>query len=252
MRARYPDVEGVVVRDGVRVGYDVYGEPGRPTLVLLTSWAIVHARQWKAQIPYLARHFRVIAVEGRGNGRADRPDDEAAYADDEYVADVLAVMDATDTDAPCSSGCRWGPGTRCSSPPATPIARRASSRWARCSRLRNLPTSRTSSPATRAGGSSTGTTGSPTTRASSSSSWRGLPGAALPQAPRGRRQLGAGHRRPDPRSHPQRPGAAHGRRRRGDLPRGALPRPGPARHRGHDRASGQPGRRSPAGPVGSW
>jgi pimeloyl-ACP methyl ester carboxylesterase/predicted glycosyltransferase len=98
MRARYPDVEGVVERDGVRVGYDVYGEAGRPTLVLLTSWAIVHARQWKAQIPYLARHFRVIAVEGRGNGRADRPDDEAAYADDEYVADCLAAMDATGTD----------------------------------------------------------------------------------------------------------------------------------------------------------
>ncbi|MCW2635369.1 MAG: alpha/beta fold hydrolase [Blastococcus sp.] len=97
MRARYPDVQGVVERDGVRVGYDVYGEPGTPTLVLLTSWAIVHARQWKAQIPYLARHFRVITVEGRGNGRADRPDREEAYADDEYVADVLAVMDETAT-----------------------------------------------------------------------------------------------------------------------------------------------------------
>src|SRR4051794_8159674 len=106
MRARYPDIEGVVERDGVRVGYDVYGdvhgevpgEPGRPTLVLLTSWAIVHARQWKAQIPYLARHFRVVVVEGRGNGRADRPDDENAYGDDEYVADVLAVLDATGTE----------------------------------------------------------------------------------------------------------------------------------------------------------
>src|SRR5829696_5933891 len=98
MRARQPDVEGVVERDGVRVGYDVYGEPGRPTVVLLTSWAIVHARQWKAQIPYLARHFRVLAVEGRGNGRADRPDDAAAYGDEDYVADVLAAMDATGTE----------------------------------------------------------------------------------------------------------------------------------------------------------
>ena len=98
MRARYPDAEDVVVRDGVRVGYDVYGDADRPTVVLLTSWAIVHARQWKAQIPYLARHFRVIAIEGRGNGRADRPADESAYADAEYVADALAVLDATGTD----------------------------------------------------------------------------------------------------------------------------------------------------------
>ena len=96
MRARTPDREGTVERDGVRVGYDVYepsdGPAGR-CLVLLTSWAIVHARQWKAQVPYLSRHFRVIAVEGRGNGRADRPDREEAYADDEYVEDVRAVMD---------------------------------------------------------------------------------------------------------------------------------------------------------------
>jgi pimeloyl-ACP methyl ester carboxylesterase len=94
MRAREPDHEGVVERDGVRVGYAVYGE-GEPTILLLTSWAIVHARQWKAQVPYLARRFRVIAVEGRGNGRADRPVTAEAYGDREYVDDAIAVLDAT-------------------------------------------------------------------------------------------------------------------------------------------------------------
>ena len=97
MRAREPDVEGVVERDGVRIGYEVHGAGG-PPIVLLTSWAIVHARQWKAQVPYLARFFRVITVEGRGNGRADRPRDAAAYADREYVEDAVAVMDATGVD----------------------------------------------------------------------------------------------------------------------------------------------------------
>ncbi|MCW2702435.1 MAG: alpha/beta fold hydrolase [Blastococcus sp.] len=108
MRARYPDVEGEIERDGVRVGYDVYGGPTRPCLVLLTSWAIVHARQWKAQVPYLARHFRVITVEGRGNGRADRPDREEAYADDEYVDDVLAVMEETGTERAVLVGLSMG------------------------------------------------------------------------------------------------------------------------------------------------
>jgi pimeloyl-ACP methyl ester carboxylesterase/predicted glycosyltransferase len=93
MRAREPDDTGFVERDGVKVPYEVFGS-GEPTIVLLTSWAIVHARQWKAQVPYLARHFRVITVEGRGNGAADRPTDPGAYADREYVEDAVAVLDA--------------------------------------------------------------------------------------------------------------------------------------------------------------
>ena len=97
MRAREPDYEGLVERDGVRVGYDVFGA-GEPTILLLTSWAIVHARQWKAQVPYLARRFRVITVEGRGNGRADRPVTAEAYSDREYVDDAIAVLDATGVD----------------------------------------------------------------------------------------------------------------------------------------------------------
>jgi pimeloyl-ACP methyl ester carboxylesterase/predicted glycosyltransferase len=94
MRAREPDHEGVVDRDGVRIGYAVFGE-GEPAILLFTSWAIVHARQWKAQVPYLARRFRVIVVEGRGNGRADRPVTAEAYGDREYVDDAIAVLDAT-------------------------------------------------------------------------------------------------------------------------------------------------------------
>ena len=97
MRAREPDYEGVVERHGVRVGYAVFGE-GEPTILLFTSWAIVHARQWKAQVPYLARRFRVITVEGRGNGRADRPVTAEAYSDREYVDDAIAVLDATGVD----------------------------------------------------------------------------------------------------------------------------------------------------------
>jgi pimeloyl-ACP methyl ester carboxylesterase len=97
MRARESDYEGVVERDGVRVGYDVYGA-GEPTIVLLTSWAITNAQQWKGQVPYLARHFRVITVEGRGNGRADRPGTEQAYSDQNYVDDAIAALDATGVD----------------------------------------------------------------------------------------------------------------------------------------------------------
>src|SRR5271155_592110 len=109
-RARYPDHEGYVERDGVRVFYEVYGE-GEPTVLLLPTWSIVHSRFWKAQIAYLARHCRVITFDGRGNGRSDRPVGAAAYHPDEFALDALAVMDATATEraslVSLSCGARW-------------------------------------------------------------------------------------------------------------------------------------------------
>jgi pimeloyl-ACP methyl ester carboxylesterase len=50
------------------------------------------------QIPYLARHCRVLTFDGRGNGRSDRPAGVAAYLEDEFAADTLAVMDAAGTE----------------------------------------------------------------------------------------------------------------------------------------------------------
>jgi pimeloyl-ACP methyl ester carboxylesterase/predicted glycosyltransferase len=93
-RARYPDSSGYAKRDGVRLYYEVYGS-GEPTIFLLPTWSIIHSRHWKMQIPYLARHCRVITFDGRGNGRSDRP--AAGYDEREFAADALAVMEATGT-----------------------------------------------------------------------------------------------------------------------------------------------------------
>lgn len=93
-RARYPDSTGYVQRDGVRLYYEVYGS-GEKTVLLLPTWSIIHSRQWKMQIPYLARHCRVLTFDGRGNGRSDRP--AAGYEESQFAADALAVMDATGT-----------------------------------------------------------------------------------------------------------------------------------------------------------
>src|SRR5918996_3121215 len=96
-RARYPDREGYVERDGVRLFYEVYGS-GERTVLLLPTWSIVHSRVWKMQIPYLARHVRVLTFDPRGNGRSDRPPGPDAYLEEEFAADALAVMDATATE----------------------------------------------------------------------------------------------------------------------------------------------------------
>ncbi len=92
MRARPPDQEGYVERDDIRLWYEVHGS-GDVTVLLIPGWALP-SRAWKAQVPYLARHFRVIAYDPRGTGRSDRPLGTAAYALEHHVADALAVMDA--------------------------------------------------------------------------------------------------------------------------------------------------------------
>ena len=94
-RAMAPDTSGYVTRDGVRLYWETYGS-GEPTVLLLPTWSIIHSRHWKMQIPYLARHCRVVTFDGRGNGRSDRP--EEGYGEREFAADALAVMDATATD----------------------------------------------------------------------------------------------------------------------------------------------------------
>jgi pimeloyl-ACP methyl ester carboxylesterase/predicted glycosyltransferase len=96
-RARYPDEDGFIERDGVRVFYERYGD-GEPTVLFLPTWSVIHSRGWKLQIPYFARHFRVLTFDGRGNGRSDRPRRRDAYREEEFAADALAVMDATDTE----------------------------------------------------------------------------------------------------------------------------------------------------------
>lgn len=97
MRARYPDVEGFIERDGIRVAYEVYGK-GEPTIMLVPTWQIVHSRLWKPQIPYLSRHGRVVTFDPRGNGRSDRPTTSEAYSTRQMAADIVPVLDATSTD----------------------------------------------------------------------------------------------------------------------------------------------------------
>jgi pimeloyl-ACP methyl ester carboxylesterase/predicted glycosyltransferase len=96
MRARQPIHDGYVERHGVKIFYEVFGT-GEPTVLLLPTWSIIHSRQWKMQIPYLSRHCRVVTFDGRGNGRSDRPSEPEAYAESEFAADAIAVMDATQT-----------------------------------------------------------------------------------------------------------------------------------------------------------
>ena len=92
MRARLPDSQGHVRVGETDIAYEVHGD-GTPTLLLLPTWTIIHSRFWKAQVPYLARHHRVVTFDGPGNGASDRPLEPDAYS-------VEAASEAALAEAP--------------------------------------------------------------------------------------------------------------------------------------------------------
>jgi len=96
-RALEPGDGGFAESGGVRIAYEVFGS-GPETVLLLSPWAVIHSRFWKLQVPYLARHFRVVTYDARGNGRSDRPQTPDAYGQRITAGDALAVMDAAGVD----------------------------------------------------------------------------------------------------------------------------------------------------------
>ncbi len=109
MRARYPDSDGFVDRNGAKVYYEVYENEG-PTILLAQTWQTCHSRHWKMQIPYLSRHFRVVTYDPVGNGNSDRSSVVERYTTKEVIADAIAVLDATETESCVAAGVSMGGG----------------------------------------------------------------------------------------------------------------------------------------------
>ena len=144
MRARYPDHEGFVERDGVKVAYEVYGEGG-PAVFLVPASPITHARSWKGLIPFLSRHLTVVTTDGRGTGRSDRPHERERYGPDEIEADMRGVLDAAGVaPRPSSSPTVTPRRGRCGSPPTIPTWSPGSWPSRRASRSRPGTTTRSS------------------------------------------------------------------------------------------------------------
>jgi pimeloyl-ACP methyl ester carboxylesterase/predicted glycosyltransferase len=93
VRACEPDSAGHVEVDGVRLAWESFNDRADTTVLFVPIDTCVDSRAWKAQVPYLAQHHRVVTVDPPGNGRSGRSLDPAAYGDLALVADTLAVMD---------------------------------------------------------------------------------------------------------------------------------------------------------------
>ena len=79
--------------DGIDLHYDVTGSG--PALVLLHG-SVLSRAIWRGlgYLGPLAQEHTVIRVDLRGHGRSGTPHDPAAYTQDVFVADLLAVLDA--------------------------------------------------------------------------------------------------------------------------------------------------------------
>ncbi len=98
MRAKLPEFEGKIDRDGVMLHYEVYGKGDHTILFLVPWWPLIDSRCYKAQIPYFSERFQCVTYDPRGNGKSDRPTDPEVYGLQTHLNDALAVLDAVGVD----------------------------------------------------------------------------------------------------------------------------------------------------------
>lgn len=93
----------IFVRDG--------GNPDGPPILFIHGFLFssdVFEAQFRGP---LAGTYRLVAMDVRGHGRSDKPDDEAAYSDPRVIADdVAGVVDTLGLDRPVVVG--WSMGSR--------------------------------------------------------------------------------------------------------------------------------------------
>jgi pimeloyl-ACP methyl ester carboxylesterase len=83
-----PSQSGYAPINGIQIWYASFGR-GEP--VLLLHGGLANSNYWGHQVPVLARHYRVIAVDSCGHGRSSH--DDRPYGYDLMASDVLGLMD---------------------------------------------------------------------------------------------------------------------------------------------------------------
>ena len=97
--------EGYADSDGVKIHYVTTGKG--PLVVMLHGFPD-YWYTWRDQIPVLAKHFQVVAVDLRGYNKSDQPEGVANYAVDKLVGDVAAVVKHFKHDKAVIVGHDWG------------------------------------------------------------------------------------------------------------------------------------------------
>jgi epoxide hydrolase 4 len=100
-----PLKEGYVDSNGVKIHYV---EEGKGPLVVLIHGFPDFWYSWHDQMPALAEHFHVVAIDQRGYNLSDKPDKVEDYAMPKLVGDVEAVLKHFNQPKAVIVGHDWG------------------------------------------------------------------------------------------------------------------------------------------------
>ena len=93
--------DGFVDSQGVRIHYVTLG---KGSLIILIHGFPDFWYSWRDQMPALAKHFQVVAIDQRGYNKSDQP----SYTVDKLVQDVEAVLKHVKQDKAVIVGHDWG------------------------------------------------------------------------------------------------------------------------------------------------
>jgi pimeloyl-ACP methyl ester carboxylesterase len=97
--------DGYVDSGDVKIHYVTLGKG--PLLVLIHGFPD-YWYSWRDQMPELAKHFQVVAIDQRGYNKSGQPRGVENYALDKLVADVDAVVKHSKADKAVIVGHDWG------------------------------------------------------------------------------------------------------------------------------------------------
>jgi pimeloyl-ACP methyl ester carboxylesterase len=99
--------DGYADSDGVKIHYVTAGKG--PLLVMIHGFPD-YWYSWRDQIPALAKHFQVVAIDMRGYNLSDKPEGVENYTMDKLVGDVVAVLKHFKKEKAVIVGHDWGGG----------------------------------------------------------------------------------------------------------------------------------------------
>ena len=97
--------EGFAESGDVKIHYVTAGEG--PLVVMIHGFPD-YWYTWRDQMPELAKHYKVVAIDQRGYNKSGQPEGVENYSADKLAADVAAVIKHFDRDKAIIIGHDWG------------------------------------------------------------------------------------------------------------------------------------------------